>query len=132
MLSQMDGFLHVVRQFENPSVPHQSGSVDPIRDIQTMDTEFVLNDLVMVERRLERLREEHRRGVTRDRALIQEDIDLFERLQAVLEQELPLRHYAFTPEEDKLLSSFQFLSRKSKIIVFNQSEDQQINQNNLQ
>ena len=92
MLSQMDGFLHVVRQFENPSVPHQSGSVDPIRDIQTMDTEFVLNDLVMVERRLERLREEHRRGVTRDRALIQEDIDLFERLQAVLEQELPLRH----------------------------------------
>lgn len=124
MLSQMDGFLHVVRQFENPSVPHQSGSVDPIRDIQTMDTEFVLNDLVMVERRLERLREEHRRGVTRDRALIQEDIDLFERLQAVLEQELPLRHYAFTPEEDKLLSSFQFLSRKPQIIVFNQSEDQ--------
>ena len=123
-LSQMDGFLHVVRQFENPSVPHQAGSVDPIRDIQTMDTEFVLNDLVMVERRLERLREEHRRGVTRDRALIQEDIDLFERLQAVLEKELPLRHYAFTPEEDKLLSSFQFLSRKPQIVVFNQSEDQ--------
>jgi hypothetical protein len=125
-LAQMDGFVHVVRQFENPSVPHQAGSIDPVRDIQTMDTEFILNDLVMVERRLERLREEYRRGVTRDRALIQQDIDLFERLQAVLDRELPLRHYDFTPEEDKTLASFQFLSRKPQIVVFNQSEDQPV------
>jgi hypothetical protein len=122
----MDGFVHVVRQFENPSVPHQAGSIDPVRDIQIMDTEFILNDLVMVERRLERLREEYRRGVTRDRALIQQDIDLFERLQAVLDRELPLRHYDFTPEEDKTLASFQFLSRKPQIVVFNQSEDQPV------
>jgi len=115
-----------VRQFENASVPHQAGSIDPVRDIQTMDTEFILNDLVMIERRLERLKEEHRRGVTRDRALIQQDIDLFERLQAVLEKELPLRHYDFTPEEDKTLASFQFLSRKPQIVVFNQSEDQPV------
>ena len=61
-LAQMDGFLHVVRQFENASVPHLASSIDPIRDIQTMDTEFILNDLVMVERRLEKLREEHRQS----------------------------------------------------------------------
>ena len=56
-LAQMDGYLHVVRQFESPVVAHISGSIDPLRDIQTMDTEFILNDLIMVERRLERLRE---------------------------------------------------------------------------
>jgi ribosome-binding ATPase YchF (GTP1/OBG family) len=108
------GFVHVVRQFENLvcriRLEHR-----PVRDIQTMDTEFILNDLVMVERRLERLREEYRRGVTRDRALIQQDIDLFERLQAVLERELPLRHYDFTPEEDKTLASFQFSAASRKL-----------------
>lgn len=123
-LAQMDGYLHVVRQFESPVVAHISGSIDPLRDIQTMDTEFILNDLIMVERRLERLREEHRRGVARPRDQVQTEIDVFERLLAVLSEEKPLRHYNFTPEEDKLLASFGFLSRKPQIIVLNQSEDQ--------
>ncbi len=123
-LAQMDGYLHVVRQFESPVVAHISGSIDPLRDIQTMDTEFILNDLIMVERRLERLREEHRRGVARPREQVQAEIDVFERLLAVLSEEKPLRHYNFTSEEDKLLASFGFLSRKPQIIVLNQSEDQ--------
>lgn len=123
-LAQMDGFLHVVRQFENASVPHLAEKIDPLRDILIMDTDFILNDLLMVERRLEKLREEHRRGVSRPRDVIQAEIDLFERLQTMLNAEKPLRHYTFTPEEDKVLSSFGFLSRKPQIIVFNQSEDQ--------
>ncbi|MDD3948257.1 MAG: redox-regulated ATPase YchF [Anaerolineaceae bacterium] len=124
-LAQMDGFLHVVRQFENASVPHLSGDVDPVRDIQTMDTEFILNDLVMVERRMEKLREEHRRGVSRPRDVIQAEIDLFEKLEALLNTEKPLRHFNFSAEEDKIVASFGFLSRKPQIIVFNQSEDQE-------
>ncbi len=123
-LSQMDGFIHVVRHFENSSVPHISGSIDPLRDIQMMDSEFILNDLIMVERKLERLREEHRRGVTRDRALIELEITLFERLQVTLNAEKPLRHFTFSAEDEKILSSYGFLSRKSQILVINQSEDQ--------
>ncbi len=123
-LAQMDGFLHVVRQFESPIVPHLSGSVDAIRDVNVMDTEFILNDLIMVERRLERLQEEHRRGVARPREQVAAEIEIFERLQEVLAAEKPLRHYAFTPEEDKVLASFGFLSRKPQIVVINQSEDQ--------
>lgn len=123
-LAQMDGFLHVVRQFENASVPHLAEKIDPVRDIQTMDTDFILNDLVMVERRLEKLREEHRRGVSRPREAIQAEIDLFERLETVLSEEKPLRHFTFSPEEEKIVSSFGFLSRKPQMIVFNQSEDQ--------
>jgi len=123
-LSQMDGFIHVVRHFENSSVPHISSSIDPIRDIQTMDSEFILNDLIMVERKLERLVEEHRRGVTRDRALIEIEINLFEKLQATLNENKPLRHYTFNSEEDKILASYGFLSRKPQIVVINQSEEQ--------
>jgi GTP-binding protein YchF len=123
-LAQMDGFLHVVRQFENASVPHVAGDIDSVRDIQTMDIDFILNDLVMVERRLEKLREEHRRGVSRPRDVIQAEIDLFERLEVMLNEENPLRYYSFTSEEEKIVSSFGFLSRKPQIIVFNQSEDQ--------
>ncbi len=123
-LAQMDGFLHVVRQFENASVPHVAGDIEPVRDIQTMDIEFILNDLVMIERRLQKLREEHRRGVSRPRDVIQTEIDLFERLEVMLNEEKPLRYYTFTSEEEKIVSSFGFLSRKPQIIVFNQSEDQ--------
>ena len=124
-MATMDGFLHVVRQFESPVVAHQEGSVDPIRDIESMDIEFILNDLVMVERKLERLTEEHRRGVSRPREEIQKEIDIFKALEAILSDNRPLRHYNFTPEEDAILASYGFLSRKPQIIVFNQSEGQE-------
>jgi GTP-binding protein YchF len=124
-LAQMDGFLHVVRQFESPVVPHLSGSVDAIRDVNVMDTEFILNDLIMVERRLERLQEEHRRGVARPREQVAAEIEIFERLQAMLAQEKPLRHYQFSSEEERVLASFGFLSRKPQIVVINQSEEQE-------
>jgi len=52
-LTQMDGLIHVVRCFENLSVPHIHESVDPLRDIQLMDEEFLLNDQIMVERKME-------------------------------------------------------------------------------
>lgn len=123
-LAQMDGFIHVVRHFENASVPSMSGSVDPVRDIQTMDSEFILNDLIMVERKLERLKEEHRRGVSRERSVIEAEIDVFERIQTMLNSELPLRHFKFTPEEEKIISSYGFVSRKPQIIIINQSEEQ--------
>lgn len=123
-MATMDGFLHVVRQFESPVVAHQEGSLDPIRDIENLDTEFILNDLVMVERKLERLTEEHRRGVSRPREEIQKEIDVFKTLQAMLNENLPLRHHSFTPEEDQIVASYGFLSRKPQIIVFNQSEGQ--------
>ena len=124
-IAQMDGLLHVVRVFENASGPHQAGSIDALRDLQVMDSEFILNDLIMVERRLEKLREEHRRGVARPREVTQAEIDIFENLQAMLSQDQPLRHHTFTPEEDKVVASFGFLSRKPQIVVFNIGEDQQ-------
>lgn len=124
-LSQMDGFIHVVRHFENPLVPHSAGAVDPQRDMATMESELILNDLIQVERKLARLDEERQRGGHgRDKGLVAREIDLFTRLAETLSQGLPLRHETFSPEEEKMLSSHGLLSRKPQLIVINQSEGQ--------
>jgi GTP-binding protein YchF len=123
-LTQMDGFIHVVRVFEDENVAHPAGSIAPVRDIQTMDNEFILNDLIAVERRLERLAEERKKGGGRDKATIEREIVLFERMHAALNQETPLRDVDITAEEEKVFSGFGFLSRKPVLIVLNLSEGQ--------
>ncbi len=123
-LTQMDGFIHIVRCFENEVVAHPSGSVDPLRDIQAMDGEFILNDLIAVERKLERLGEEKHKGGGRDKALIDREIALFERFHAALSEEKPLRDETISAEEDKLLSGYGLLTRKPVLIVMNLSEGQ--------
>lgn len=125
-LTQMDGFLHVVRVFEDENVAHPAGSIDPLRDIQTMDSEFILNDLIAVERKLERLTDERKKGgAGRDRAAIDREIALFERLRDALNQEIPLRDVDISTDEEKMLSGFGFLSRKPVLIVLNLSEGQE-------
>ncbi len=123
-LTQVDGFILVVRCFEDENVPNPQGSLDPLRDISIMDSEFVLNDLVSVERKLERLSEERKKGGGRDRSLIEREVVLFERLHETLNQEIPLRDVDIDAEEDKLLAGFGFLSRKPILIVLNLSEGQ--------
>jgi hypothetical protein len=123
-LAQMDGFIEVVRCFEDENLPHPSGSIDPARDILAMDSEFVLNDLISVERKLEHLAEERKKGAGRDKGLIEREIDLFNRLQAALNEETPLRDVEISPEEEKLMSGFGFLSRKPLLAVLNLAEGQ--------
>lgn len=123
-LTQMEGFIHVVRCFEDDNVPHPQGDVNPTRDLAAMDSEFVLNDLIAAERKLERLAEERKKGGGRDRGIIEREIMLFERLQAALNEEIPLREIEISAEEDKMLSGFGFLSRKPVLVVFNLAEGQ--------
>ena len=121
-LSQMDGFVHVARCFEDESVPHPAGSVDCCRDIASMDTELLINDLIAVERKLERLVDERRKGGGRDKALVEREISLFEMLHGSLSKEMPLRDVELSGEEDKILSGFGLLTRKPILIVLNLSE----------
>jgi len=125
LLSQMDGLVHVVRCFENPAVPHPAGSINPARDIATMDAELLLNDMILVERKLERLAEERKKGGGRDKAVIEREQDLFERFHQALSSETPLREVQITPEEEKLLAGFGFLTRKPLLLLFNLAEGQQ-------
>lgn len=123
-LTQMDGFIEVVRCFESTMVPHVHGSVDALRDIAQMDTEFLLNDQIMVERKLERLAEERKKGAGRDKGLIEREIALFERLQAFLGEGKPLRDITLTDEDEKITSGFGFLSRKPLMILLNLGDGQ--------
>ena len=123
-LTQMDGFIEVVHCFESPLVPHVHGSVDPARDIQLMDEELLLNDQIMVERKLERLAEEHKKGGGREKGVIDREITLFEKLQDALSSAIPLRDIQLTVEEEKVLSGFGFLSRKPLLILLNLGEGQ--------
>ncbi|MCC6148315.1 MAG: redox-regulated ATPase YchF [Anaerolineaceae bacterium] len=123
-LTQMDGFIEVVRCFEDESVPHPAGSVDAQRDIATMEAEFILNDLIAVERKLERLAEERKKGAGRDKAVVERELALFERFNEALAAETPLRDVEISAEEEKILSGFGFLSRKPMLIVLNIAENQ--------
>jgi ribosome-binding ATPase len=123
-LNQMDGFLHVVRCFDDPNVPHPAGSVDWRRDIEAMDGELLLNDLIAVERKLERLVEERKKGGGRDKAIVEREITLFERLQAALNEEKPLRDVEMTAEDEKALAGFGFLTRKPILILLNLADGQ--------
>jgi ribosome-binding ATPase len=122
-LSQMDGFIHVVRCFESDSVPNAAESIDPQRDVDTMEVEFIINDLIIVERKLERLAEEKLRNA-RDKGEIERERELFERLMTHLSEEKPLREFEFSRAELKITSGYGFLSSKDLLIVLNLGEDQ--------
>ncbi len=124
-LAQMDGFLLVVRAFENDLVMHPSGSVDAKRDAESMLSELLLNDLITVERKLERLVDERKKGGT-DKALNEKQTILFTRLNEALNESIPLRKLEYSLEDIKELSSFGLLSRKPVLVVFNQSEGQEV------
>jgi hypothetical protein len=119
----MDGLIHVVRCFENGNVPHPSGSVDPSRDIAAMDGELLLNDLIAVERKLERLVEERKKGGT-DKVLNERQTALFTRLHEILTAEKPLRGVEISAEEEKFLSGFGLLTRKPLLVLLNLGEGQ--------
>ncbi len=125
-LSQMDGLLHAVRCFDDPNVPHPSGSVNPLRDITTMDAELLLNDMIAVERKLERLVEERKKGAGREKVVIEREAVLFERFKETLSREIPLREVDLTAEEEKTLSGFGFLTRKPMLVLLNLQEGQAV------
>lgn len=122
-LNQMDALILVVRAFESDLVMHPNGSVNPIRDVETMTSELLLNDLIAVERKLERLTDERKKGGT-DKTVNARQTELFEKLHKALSDNKPLRGLEFTHEEEKELSSFGLLTRKRLLTVFNLGEGQ--------
>jgi ribosome-binding ATPase len=115
-----DALLHVVRMFRDPSVPHASGSIDPARDVRTMEDEVILADLGVVERRLERLERDLKKAP--GNAELQKEQDILQRCRALLEEGKPLRDMALPPDDTRRLRGFQFLSAKPLLIVLNLDE----------
>jgi len=115
-LREVDALAHVLRVFENPAVPHSAGSIDPLRDAQSLDLELMLTDLEQIERRLERLEKDLKKK--KDPALEHEQA-LLVRCRASIEAERPLRELEFTPEERKIVTGFMFLSQRPMLYVLN-------------
>ena len=121
-LQQVDGFVHVVRVFEDDGVPHPLDSVDALRDLETIDGEFLLVDLVAVENRLARLAEELSKGKIENKQQHARETELMQRLQAQLEAEQPLRDLDLAPDEVKLVRGYGFLTLKPTLVIFNLDE----------
>ncbi len=119
-LRTVDAFAHVLRLFDDDTVMHVEGSLDPLRDWANIDLELVLNDLQVVENRLARLAKDLKRG--RD-ANLQAEHDLLQQCRAWLEQEQPLRQMELGADQAKLLKGFQFLSEKPMLLVLNIGEE---------
>ena len=120
-IGQMDAFVHVLRAFDNPSVPHSMSTIDPLRDMAILDTEFLLNDLGVVERRGERVDQGLKKGAP-DREQAAKEKALLARLKEALEAETPLRAIALSAEEEQSLRGFGLLTLKPLLLVFNVGE----------
>lgn len=116
-----DALIHVLRVFADPSVPHEAGTVDPLRDLQKLDFDLIISDLGQVEKRLDRVRKDWKRQ--RSSALA-EEAALLEKMKMQLEAEKPLRALDLSPGEEKLTRGFQFLSQKPLLYVLNIGEEE--------
>jgi len=121
-LSTAEALVQVVRCFEEPSVPHPLGSVDPVRDVASFDLELSFSDLGVMERRLLRLRDKMKSAKASERAAQQVELSLLERIKVELERDVPVRNQSLSSDEQKMLSGYQFLTAKPMLLVANVGE----------
>lgn len=119
-LKNVDALMHVVRAFEDPELLHSEGSVDPARDVETLDMELIFADHALVERRLERLEKSRKRGLSPDEE--REKKLLSEVVLPALEAETPMRNVELEPDDERRLRGFQLLSAKPMLVVLNVGE----------
>jgi GTP-binding protein YchF len=114
-----DALVHVLRAFDDPAVPHPSGSINPARDAQAMEDELILADLGVAERRLERLEKDLKKSRSPE---LERERDVVTVCRQALEEGRPLRSLSLEGDDLKRLRGFQFLSAKPLLIVINLDE----------
>ena len=117
-IKDADAIVHVVRGFEDETIVHPMGTVNPRRDAETVSLEMIYGDLELVEKRLSRMEEGAKKGRKPDEA----EQKLLLKLKVALENETALRDVDFTEEEQKTMRSLQFMSLKPQLIVLNVDE----------
>jgi ribosome-binding ATPase len=121
-LRNVDALAHVLRAFEDPSIPHV-GAIDPLRDIKNVEFDLMVSDLGQIEKRLERLQKDLKKMRSPD---LEKEFDLLTRANAHLGSERPLREMEMTAEDKKRLRGFMFLSEKPMLYVLNVSESTEL------
>src|SRR6202165_4042075 len=120
-LREVDTIAHVIRVFDDPSVPHAAGSIDPLRDATNLELELILADLDQITRRLEKLEKDLKK---KKEPLLELEKKVREKSKAHLEAEKPLRELELTPEERKPIGGFLFLSQRPMLFVLNLGDDE--------
>ena len=120
-LREVDAIAHVIRVFEDPSVPHAEGSIDPLRDAINLELELMLSDLDQITRRLERVEKDLKKAKN---PLLELEKATLDKCKAHLEAEKPLRELELTVEERKPISGFLFLSQRPMLYVLNLGDDE--------
>lgn len=126
-IREVDAIVHVVRCFEDTNVLHVDGSVDPLRDMETVNIELIFSDLEMIERRIDKTK----KAIKGDKSF-EAELALLERVKAALEDGKPVRAIERTEDESALLKTMSLLTEKPVIYAANMSEDdfkKGINQN---
>ena len=125
-LAQAEALIHVVRAFEDDDLPHPDGSIDPMRDIETINLEFAFSDLAIIEKRLQRLEAQIPKMRGAEKEAYEREQVVLTGLKDALEQDQPLRDVvpALDPDDRKLLSGFGLLSAKPLLILLNTGESQ--------
>ncbi len=121
-LARMDALIHVVRAFEDETVPHPEVTIDAARDAATMDLELAFADLSIIEKRLQRLETEMRSIKAGERDALQRTKDVLTRLKAGLEAETPIREQPMSDEDWKSLEGSQFLTALPLLVIVNIGE----------
>lgn len=117
-IREVDAIVHVVRCFEDGNIVHVDGSINPLRDIETINLELIFSDIEMVDRRIDRAL----KAAKGDKKYLAE-ADFLKRLKAHLEEGKSARGFDFTDEERELIKSTPLLSAKPVIYAANLSED---------
>jgi len=118
-MRQMDALLHVLRDFEDPGIAHIEGKIDAARDAVLVNTELLLADLDVVEKRVVRL-ESDLKKMKKDEAV--RELELLRRCHAWLVEEKPIRELALAEDDQKALRGFTFLTAKPMLLLLNISE----------
>ena len=118
-IRNVDAILHVVRCFEDDDITHVDGSVDPIRDIEVIETELMLADLQSVETAMNKAKRTARTGDKEAKALLA----ILEKAQQALGEGKPIRELGLNDDEKELTRSFGFMSGKKVLYVANVNED---------
>jgi ribosome-binding ATPase len=120
-LREADALAHVVRLFEDPSVPYEGEKLNAPRDIESVEIELMLNDLEQASKRLERIEKDLKK---KKDPVLEAELHLLMRSKQALEAEKPLRELEFRPEEAKMLHGFKFLSQKPMLYVLNLGDEE--------
>ena len=118
-IAGLDALCLVIRTFEDESVYHVRGSVNPARDLDEINSEFLLHDLLFIEKRMERLAAGHKKGMAEQN---RKEEALLGRLREHLEGDRSLRTCGISPEDEKIIASYPFLTRKALLAVLNCGE----------